>query len=130
MMTYVTAHTIATRQGNGQHRPTERASRSVKICCAVPLLPMVRMLGVAVIVGCFAGCRHAPRDRRIEVADTPEGRQCYREAQERFSLCYESKVRRGVCAKIRDRDLMLCPGARDASGEIDPTVIQLPGYRP
>lgn len=77
-----------------------------------------------------SSCRHAPRDRRIVVADTPEAAACYTTAQEHFSSCYASHVRRGACAKIRDAALMQCPGARDASGEPDPTVMQLPGYRP
>lgn len=90
---------------------------------------MKRALIVAILAG--VGCRHSPRAlHRIEVADTPEGRQCYSNAMSLYETCLSGELRRGLCAKMRYDALMACPGARNATGEPDPTVIQLPGYRP
>ncbi|MFZ5442191.1 MAG: hypothetical protein ACOZQL_19440 [Myxococcota bacterium] len=78
-----------------------------------------------------AACRHHPKvARRIIVDDTPQGRQCFADAQEGYRDCMFHRVRRGLCASIRDKALLECPGARDFTGEEDPSVIPLPGYRP
>lgn len=86
-------------------------------------------VGVAVIA--VAGCRAHPRvGRRIVVAETDQGRACFREAQENYQQCVSTRVRQGLCSSFRDKALMECPGARDATGEPDPTVVELPGFRP
>lgn len=88
---------------------------------------VVALLSFAMLVA----CRHAPRrDRRILTDDSVEGRACFAAAQESFQLCMFNRVRRGLCVETRDALLMKCPGARDVTGEPDPTVVQLPGYRP
>ena len=79
----------------------------------------------------LGGCRAHPHvGRRILVADTTEGRACFADGQENYRQCIFSRVRRGLCEEIRAKALMTCPGAHDATGEPDPTVVQLPGYRP
>lgn len=79
----------------------------------------------------FLGCRAHPHvGRRIIVADTREGRSCFEEAQQSYQDCVLHGVRRGLCEQLRTKALLECPGARDATGEPDPTVVQLPGFRP
>jgi hypothetical protein len=88
-------------------------------------------VGAVVVVVLVFGCRAHPKlARRIVVAETEEAQACFREAQENFQRCVGTRVRQGVCAGFRDKALMECPGARDASGEPDPTVVDLPGFRP
>ena len=82
---------------------------------------------LAALTVALVGCRAHPHvGRRIVVDDTAEARACFAEAQESYSRCVADRVRRGVCDSMRTKSLMLCPGARDATGEPDPTVIQLP----
>jgi hypothetical protein len=86
---------------------------------------------LAVVLLALWGCRAHPRvARRIVVADTDEGRQCFADAQEGYRQCMSLRMRRGLCVKSRDQALLRCPEARDASGEPDPSVVLLPGYRP
>lgn len=85
------------------------------------------MVAVLVLVGCRA---HPRPGRRIIVADTPQAQECFEFAQAGYRDCLYMRGRRGLCENQRVKALMECPGARDVTGEPDPTVVQLPGYRP
>ena len=86
---------------------------------------------LVVVVLALMGCRAHPKvGRRILVADTQAGRTCFEEKQADYQQCMFHRVRHGLCLTTRDRALMACPGARDTTGEPDPTVVQLPGFQP
>ena len=87
-------------------------------------------MGVALLIS-VGGCRAHPRvGRRIVVADTREASECWDQAQQNYEQCMFLRGRHGLCLTTRDTALMECPGARDMTGQSDPSVVQLPGFRP
>jgi hypothetical protein len=92
----------------------------------------MRLLWLVVVVAAgLSACRAHPKPgRRILVDDTPQAQECFEFAQAAYRDCLYMRGRRGLCESNRVKALMQCPGARDVTGEPDPTVVQLPGYRP
>lgn len=72
--------------------------------------------------------------RTIIVPPTEHGIMCARDAAMQHQICMLQQRGWVRCDELRDMELMLCPGAYEATGPTDAgeesTTYTLPGYRP